>query len=356
MNIRMLRYFCCTVVLSWLVAGCSGKGPSVVDPEINRRAQQSLLAVDRGGAGELVRFSELDSSYAVDEYAAANGEALGKAVDAVYSYGDYLYLHHRDNGSITKLALATRKKAALIEGFPSKGDGQMCSMAFSNSSQGWVVCYGSKNLFHVDTYFGVVADTIALPGNPTCVATSGTYVFVCMENADGTGAIAVIRSNLGGVFTIEKTIALPSPGIFATHTADSRDLVVLTAGNASVKPGVTYIGLTSLDVRFSDDIEAAPLTGYLGKEPTYVAYTRIDNMYVALPDMVVQIPFGARPYEWLTGNYSVIGADPGTDLFYAYAPGSNTIKRLTADQVEIPDLPVPAAIRAIFFLGTNQVR
>lgn len=356
MSQRPFGSFAAAAIVALSLAACSGEGPEVIDPNSDKLAQQSLFGVDKAGSGELMRYNELSGAFTQDEYQAVNGEALGRKVDAIYEHGDRLFLHHRDDGAITKLDLATRKKLALIEGFPAKGDGNMCSMAFSNLSQAWVVCYGSKNLFLVDAVLNVVADTIALPDNPTCVATFKEFVFVCMERADGTGAIGVLRSNSGGVFTIEKTISLASPALYAIPTSDYRDLMVLAAGNAASKPRVYYVGIPELESRFDTEIEAEPLTSYLGQEPTYVAVSGTDNMYLALPASVVQIPYNGFAFEIFSGSFPVIAVDRGSELLYAYEPVSKVVKRRLASGQEIADLSVPAAVRSIFFLGTNRIR
>lgn len=349
-------YFACGLAL--LLAGCSAQGPDVVDPQTNRRAQTVLLAVDKGSSSELYRYNELSDVLTPNDYSSANnGEELGKKVDAIYENDERLFLHHREEGEITMLDFSTRKKIATLSGFPGGVEGQMCSMAFSNYSQAWVVCYNTPKLFQVDQYLQVVADTFDLEGNPTNVGTNGTYVFVSMLQSDGTAKVGIFESNFVN-FSFKKTITLPSPVIYSTPTSDNFEFVLITAGGPGMKPKAHFVRMDNLEISDELEIESDPLTEYVGKEPNFAAYTRDDFLYLALPSMVIQFDVRSRYYnEWYTGYHPIIGVDFATSLFYAYAPGSQVIKRRTAVGEDLADLSVGADVRSIYFLGTNtQVR
>jgi len=357
MNARTLLSCSLVCGLVLVLAGCSGKGPDVVDPGTTQRAQTVLLAVDNGGSGELDRYSELTDALVANDYAAANnGDVLGKVVDGIYENNDHLYLHHRDLGEITVLDLRTRKKLATIGGFPGGVEGQLTSMAFSNISQGWAVCYNSPNLYQIDQDKLVIADTFGLEGNPTNVGTNGRYVFVSTEQKDGTGKLQIFQSNFV-TFGFEKTIALPAPVIFSTPTSDSIEFVVVTAGGVGdARPKIHFIDMETLEITDEMELESDALKGYIGKEPNFAAYTHDDFLYLALPTVVGQVDIRGRYLnEWYGGNYPIIGVDYGSGLFYGYSPGSHTIKRRTLEGEDLPDLNVPADVRSIYFLGTNRV-
>lgn len=349
-------YFACGLLL--LLAGCSAKGPDVVDPHANRRAQKALLAVDKGDGGELYRFSELDDQLTQNDYANANnGEELGKKVDAIYENDERLFLHHREEGEITMLDFATRKKIATLSGFPGGVEGQMCSMAFSNFSQAWVVCYNTPKLYQVDQYLQVIADTFDLDGNPTNVGTNGAYVFVSTVQSDGTAKVGIFESNFVN-FGFKKTLTLPSPVIYSAPTSENYEFVLITAGGPGMKPKAHFVRMDNLEINDELEFESDPLTEYIGKEPNFAAVTRDDFIYLALPSMVIQFDARNRFYsEWYSGYYPILGVDFATSLFYAYAPGSQVIKRRTVMGEDLSDLNVGADVRSIYFLGTNtQVR
>jgi hypothetical protein len=357
MNPRILLSTQLVCGLALLIAGCSGKGPDLVDPETNQRAQTVLLAVDKGGSGELDHYSELTGAITPNSYAAANnGESLGKPIDAIYENNNHLYLHHRDAGEISVLDLRTQKKLSTLSGFPGGVEGQMTSMAFSNISQAWVVCYNSPNLYHVDQDSLVIADTFALDGNPTNVGTNGRYVFVSTEQPDGTAKVHIFQSNFV-TFGFEKTLTLPSPVIYSAPSSDNFEFVIVTAGGVGeTKPKVHFIRMDALEMSDEIELDSDPLTAYIGKEPNFAAYTRDDFLYLALPSMVGQVDVRGRYMnEWYSGSYPVLGVDYASGLFYAYSPGSMVVKRKSVAGEELPDLNVPSDVRSIFFLGTNRV-
>ncbi|HVZ39033.1 MAG TPA: hypothetical protein VHI13_07130 [Candidatus Kapabacteria bacterium] len=355
MNIAALRLFLAALAVVPLIAGCSSEGSTVVDPNADKRAQISLFAVNRSDTGELVRYSELTETFDRNELQRANGMPLDGPIDAIYNFETKLYLHQRDQGMIRVVDLQTRKLLGTVAGFPTKADGRMCSMAFSNASQAWVVCQGSKNLYQVDLHANVISDTIPLPADPTFVGTIGTHVFVCMQLPDSTGQIGIMESNSGGVFTINKTLSVSSPVIFASPSTYATDYFFLTSGTGSGTPAkMYYLNLETLDMLYDLELGIVPLVNYIGMEPTYAAYTRTENLYLALPSAVVQIPFGGYPADWIPGYYPVLAADPYSDLVYAASPDSLQVKRRAYDGTDLPDLTAPASIRSIFFLGVNR--
>lgn len=356
MTLNTLRLASLLAPLALAVVACSGTGPDVVEPGTSERAQVSLLAVDVSGAGALLRHDELGDSLGAELYSAANGAPIGKKIDAVYENSSRLFLHHRDEGSITVLDL-TGKRLGGISGFPTKGDGAMCSMAFSNQSQAWVACYGARDLFQVDAINFVIADTIPMPGVVTNVGTAGVNVFIGIEEADGSGSVVVIHSNDGGAFAIQKTLKVNAPVIYSTIAPSGRDFILLTAGNqGGAKPHLYNVDLESLDILFDAELEAEPLVAYIGKEPNYAGYSNQGLLYLALPAYVAQIGYNGSVQEWLSGTFSVIAVDRSSDLLYACEPGSSVVKRMDIDGNLLPDFTVPGVVNAIFFLGTNRAR
>jgi hypothetical protein len=340
------------------LAGCSGKGPDLVDPNSQNRTETAMILLEQGGNFDLARFDELTGALATGEYAAVNGGNPPGPANALYVYDDAIYLHQLDSGKIDVLDLRTRKQTAAIYGFPFSVGGTLTNMAFSNASQGWVVANGSLNLYHIDLRNNVIADTIPLPANPTHVGANVRNVFVGMQESDGSGTLAIFRSNPAGAFTIEKTLRFPSPVIYSMSTEDSLQFIVLTSGGpGEIKPKLFYIGMGTLDVISQYELEAPPLDAYIGKQPTFAAHTRDEFLYISLPNAVMQVnTLNQFSNEWLTGNHPVVGADYFSGLFYAYDPGANVIRRRDIDGNELPDISVPGPVRDIEFVASSRVQ
>ncbi len=355
MNGRTIAITIAAVAVT-IVAGCSQQGPDVIDPKSLLRTQSALLAIDQGSGGELLRFSEQNGVVSSSEYATANaGTTIGK-IDAIYDQNDRLYLHQRDSGSIAVLDMNTRKQVASITGFPTGSAGALCGMAFSNLSQAWVVCYNSPNLYLVDAVNRVIADTISLPGNPTSVGTSGTLVMVGMQMPDGSGAVAILHSN-SGTLAIEKTIPYPSPIISISASSDGAQSFFLSSGGPAddAHPHFYYLDNGRLEGVGDNELDSPPLTMYIGQEPTYTATTRNDYVYIALPQVVVQVDTHNQVVgEWYPGNYSLVGADYATDL--VYISDGTTMKRKLVDGTELDDVQLPMHARAIHFVSTSKLR
>ncbi len=339
-----------------LVAGCSKQGPDVVDPNAVQRRQTALFAINAGTDGELARYSEEGGLVSAAEYADNNGGERSAPIDAIYEHGDSLYLHHRSTGEISLLNLRTRKKMASIAGFPTGPGIGLNGMAFSNQSQAWVICQGVPTLYLVDAFYHTIAGTITLPGNPTSVATDSSFIFVGMQMADGSGQVGLLRSNPAGPYAIEKTYTFPTPVVYMTRSRDGLTVYLLTAGSASAKPGLYAIDITSLNVTGNIDIDAPSLAPYIGMQPTFAAISRNDFIYVGFPSSVLQIDGPMLTVaEWLPGNYPILDIDPGTDLLYAVAQGSTTVKRLTYDGLQLDDLSIPSTINAIRFVSSTTL-
>lgn len=334
-----------------LLPGCSGVGDQLVDPATNHLTPVSLFAVSTGSGSKILHYSEVTGLLTPDSL------SFDRSIDAIYTHGDRVYLHHRDLGSVTVLDLANRRRVAEINGFPAKGDGQMCAMAFSNSSQAWIACNDARSLFHVDTKFNVIADTIPLPLPASHVGAVDTLVFVCMKQPDGRGLVSILKSNTGGVFDVEHSpqFSVDSPVIYSAPTTNRLDMVLLTAGGPGVAPKMYYINTETLEISFDNPLEIDPLADYIGKEPTFAASSLLDNIYLSTPTAVLQIPYGQAPYEWLPGNYPVIGVDHDTDLLYAFDPESRNVKRINSAAEQLDDIAVGADLRAILVIGSNIV-
>lgn len=348
--------------------GCSGKGDDVIDAQSSDRKEVALLAIGTDGNGSaLMRYDETTATMVADDYLTANGEALDLPIDAMYQSNDKIYLHHRAAGAITVLDVTTRKKLARITGFPSGDDGALCGMAFSNYSDVWVVCHGSKNLYHVDGVNLKLVRAISLPGDPTTVGTSGDKIFVGMILPDGRSQVAVILSTSGTSYPIWKTIDFSEPILHAVGTPEGELMVFLSAGDKGadpnspdddVRPALHYYLLSSMSLDADAPIEAPAMTDYIGREPTYISYTQAYLMYIAAPNGLTLVDTRGRVLVpgWAPGNYTVVGADPYTAYVYAYDADQNVVQRFTPDGEQYDPLTPSAPTRAILFLNSNKVQ
>lgn len=340
------------------MAGCSGKGPDVTDPESLVRRHISLLATDLGnGNAELLRFSEQNGIVTTSDYASNNNsEQLDRPVEGIYDYGDRLYLHHPVDGTITVLDMETRKKLGQINGFPFGVEGKLMSMAFSNLSQAWVVCAGDPKLYEVDQRKMIIAHTLQLPFSPTSVGTVGSKVFVGMYGPDSlSGKVAILSSN-PTVLSIEQTLDFPSPIIYMFPTSDNRQCIMLSAGNQESAPKLYFVDMATRQVVDEYEVFSPSLRSYIGQQPNFAGHTNQDYLYLAVPSAVLQIDaklFSER--EWITGYHPVIGVDYASGLLYAYDPGTNTMRRRTFEDEGLPDVSLPATVKAIKLLGSNRV-
>ncbi len=357
MNIRILQAAFLSVLSAVLLSACSTKGPDIIDPASNERRQVSLFGTDSAGiSAELLLYSEQKGIVSTGDFAQANnGEQLGRAVDAIYENSGRIFLHHRDDGSISVLDLQTRRRLGTIVGFPSGLEGQLSGMAFSNMSQGWVICYGSPNLYEIDQQNIKIAHQILLPYSPTSVGTVKRTVFVGMEGPDKTGKVAVLYSN-PLTLAVEQTLDFPSPIIYMYPTADSTQCIMLSAGGNGTGPKVYYVDVSSLTVVDEYELPTGDLTSYIGREPNYAGYTRDDYLYLALPSMVLQYDTqGFDELEFLPGSYAAIAVDYSSGLLYAYDADRRLVLRRTFEEEELADVAMPASVRAIRFFGSNRV-
>jgi len=355
MNRKIFQSMLAVTVL--LLAGCSSKGPDVIDPNSQERRQISLFAIDNGsGFAELLRFSEQSGIVTASDYATANGgEQLDRPVDGIYDYGDRLYLHHRVDGSITVLDLETRKKAGRIDGFPYGAEGRLTAMAFSNLSQAWVVCHGAPTLYEVDQVNMKIAHTVQLPYFPSSVGAVNRTVFVGMVGPDSTGKVGILSSN-PAVLAIEQTLDFPTPIIYMFPSSDNEQCLMLSAGGNGAGPTIYYVDVATRTVVDEYELDAPPLLGYIGMQPNYAGYTRDDYLYLATPSAVIQYDVQVfSALEWIIGSYPVIGVDSYSGLLYAYDPTANIIRRHTFEDEELPEVGVPQRVNAIRFLGSNRV-
>ncbi|MEO5931909.1 MAG: hypothetical protein ABIR47_18390 [Candidatus Kapaibacterium sp.] len=342
------------------VIGCSSVGPDVIDPKTTERTETSLIAIEKGSGGEILRYSEQSGVVSASDYSNANGGAGLNHVDAVYEQFDSLYLHHRATGQISVLSLKSRKQGSSITGFPIDAAGGFDGMAFSNRSQAWVINYGTDSLYQVDIWANkIVASTnIPLPGKPTCVGTDGRIVFACTELPDGTGRVSFLESNGGGIFPIEKTLDFPSPIVYAAQSYDSTQIFLLSSGGPTddAKPTFYIVNRDGLNPDGSFPIESPGIRSYIGKEPTFAATSRRGYIYLGLPNAIVQVdPVAQTSIDLYPGNFPVIGVDYDSDLLYAYSPGSLAIKRYTNAGEQLSDVTVPGDVSWIKFISTGRI-
>lgn len=360
-----------TALLFW--AGCSGKGPDMIDPAADERNETALLAVDMGGKGEVVHYYEVDGVVDQAEYQTANGEELAVPVDAIYEAYENVYLNSNATGEIVVLDLETRRKLATITGFPTpdgnqNGDtGSLCGMAFSNLSQGWVVAYGSRRLHHIDAQNFVLVGSIPLPGNPTAVTTIDNRVFVAMRNDDGTGSIGVMRSN-DPDFKVDIIARFPRPPFFAEVNSDGEFLIVLIPGaevddpntnEIDTDPRFFVIDMFDYSLDFELPFFSPSLHEYVGRHPNFVDLSKDFYLYLATPEGVKRIDTKSWGVvqDFLPGKaYSVVAADYWTDLVYAVPTDSpTTVERKTKREQTLPSFTVDHPVRSIAFVSTSKV-
>ncbi len=360
-------YIALPLLATLVMAGCSGQGPDVVDPASGSRNQLALIAVDNGDGGELVRYNRSRGIESTSEYTDANGLPLGMAVDGIYeSAYDRLYLHHRAEGTMTVLDVRTRKKVAEIAGFHASADSGLTGMAFSNLSQGWVIAYGAKKLYHVDAVTLSVVDhqTVDLPGYPTSVATSGTAVYVGMQLDDGTGQVAILRSNAGGIFTIERTLSFATPIIYMIADPEGTNMVMISSGgnpagaSAAIRPRVFGIRLGSYEVDYERDLDIPSLFGAIGKQPTYVGISNEAYLYIATSNKVVRVDTRASGQgdDYYFGPTGVIGVDYWTNTLYVYNRAEGSLVPISSDSQELDHVMIEGDVRAMHFITPSKVR
>ncbi len=337
--------------------GCSGKGADVIDPGSSDRKEVAIIAVEKTGGAELMRFNEATSASIPDDYQTANGEALGKNVDAMYAAYDKLYLLHRATGEITVLDAKTRGKLAVIVGFPSGSEGELCGMAFSNSTNAWVVCHGSNQVYLVDIETFKFVRGYPLPGNPTSVGTAQRRVAVGMVMPDGSSQVAVFNSNASPNYPIEETLHFPTPIVHIVGTPDGANLVFLSAGNQAgdAKPTVYYILTSDLHMDMETPIEAGALTEHIGDPPTYAAFTRQNVLYVATSTGLALVDTQQRITlpGWVPGDFDIVGADPFSSFIYLLDPAYGGLRRIAPDGNEYETIQISDPVRAVAFLNSN---
>lgn len=358
------------LLLVLLLGSCSGVGPDVVDPNLSKRTEVALFAVNNDGGGDILRYSESQGSVVTQrDYQDANGSALGVEVDAIYSAYDSLFLVSRATGTITVLDLQTRKLLKQLSGFGVTNGGGLCGLAFSNRSQAWVVSYGTPSVYLIDAYNLSVLPEISLTGNPTAIGTSGTKVYVGMEMPDGSGGLSILSSNAGGAYTVEQTLPLASPPVFIGGAAGGTQAFVLTAGNPGADtaapfddafPEVAILSTNSpVQILARVSLTFCPsLYRRIGKLPVWTSQVYQDYLYLALPIGVVKVDMISASIEeiGLPEEYEAVGADFFSSLVYAMLPDGKTVRRVDADLNILPDLTLPVEARGIRFVSSTRIR
>lgn len=370
MSIVLQRSLAALSCAALLLAGCSGESDKIVDPNIYNRTETALLAVNSGGAGQLIRYSEPNSMLGADEIAPANGGAgLTEPINMMTEAYDQLYLVHRNSGAITVLDLTTRKKIARLEGFDAPSGGGLLNIVFSNQSQAWAVSTGSPKLYQIDAERLTVLAPIPLSGEPTAIGTSGTRVFVGVRDSSGAYRLLVFSSNTGVVPPpLEETLTFPSPIVAIAGVADGQNAMIMTAGGVGLDPfdsaravGPTIYSVgTKAPVGILSEVELpyAPITDRVGKPLTWFIQTRDDYAIAALPGALTQIDVrGLGSYDLAFETFDVLGADYFTGLIYAAASGNPTqLRRFTQEGSELTPLTLPAPVADVQFVNPNRLK
>ncbi len=360
---------------------CGTQGPDVIDPGADERRETALMAVETGSGGEIARFYEVTGGLDQTEYEKANGDPLGLPIDALYeTAGEQLWLHSNQAGKIIVLDLATRQKRAELDGFPAGDTAVLSGMAFSNYSQGWVIAYGSPNVFHVDARNLVRVGTIGLPGNPTAITTNDQYngdlesvsrdnrVYIAIEKEDGTGALATFHSNDQPDFNVTTTVDFPRPPFYIDVNPDGQFLVALVSGEErddpetyeiETDPLLFIVDLLSDEVVFERPFISPSLTDYVGRHPNFASLTEDSFLYLATPEGVMRIDtkaWGQFDNIMPGKSYSVVGADYWTDLLYAVPTDAPlTVERSSKNGGLLDPLTLDNPVRSIRFVSSNRV-
>lgn len=358
------------LLLVLLFGSCSGVGPDVVDPNVNKRTEVALFAVNNAGGGDLLRYSENQGAVVTQhDYQDINGAPLGVEIDAIYNAYDSLFLVSRKTGTITVLDLQTRRFLKQLSGFGVTDGGGLCGLAFSNRSQAWAVSYGTPSLYLIDAYNLSVLPEIPLPGNPTAVGTSGTKVYVGMEMEDGSGQLAIVSSNAGGAYTIEQTLNFATPVVYIGGAAGGTQAFVVTAGSPGADTTTPFDDLfpevailtTNAPVQVLAQFKltfSPSLYRRIGTLPVWTSQVYQDYLYLALPIGVVKVDMISASIEeiGLTEDYEAIAADFFSSLVYAMLPDGRTVRRVDAALNILPDLTLPTAARSVRFVSSTRIR
>jgi len=358
------------ILLPLLILSCSGVGPDVIDPTLNKRTEIALVATNAGGMGEILRYSENQEAVVTEhDFLDANGFSLGLSVDAMYEAYDSLFLLSRESGTITVLDLATRRKLGELTGFGTTPGGGLCGLAFSNRSQAWAVSYGTHSLYLIDAYNLAVLPEIPLPGNPTAVGVSGTKVYVGMEMSDGRGGLAVLSSNAGGAYEVEQVLPFATPVIYVSGSAGGTQAFVITAGgpgpdsadpNDDVFATMAFVGTASpVEILLEFNIDFSPsLFRRIGQPPVWASRVYQDYLFVALPIGIEKVDMisGSIEDTGLREDYEAVGADYFSSLVYGMLPDRRTIHRIDNQNIGLADLTLPADARAVLFVSPSRVK
>jgi hypothetical protein len=353
-------------IVAWL-AGCSGTGPEIIDPGAEDRTQTALVAVAGDQASNIARYYEPEGLVEGREYEAANGVPLDLTVDAMYERDDQVWLNDDSAGTIAVLDLNTREEIGRIEGFPTGDDGHLNGMAFSNLSQAWAIAYGSGEMFHIDARNHVKVRDIALPGEPTGIATVDNRVLIGLQRPDGTGSIGLMHSN-DPEFEVDEIVDLERPPVVVSVTPDDEFLALILPGDSvdnaetpfiDTDPRLVIVDLLNYSIQFDDRFIGPPLLGYVGQQPTFSSSTLDFFIYLATKDGLLRVDtkaWGQVTPLLADQGYSVVGSDYWTDLVYAVPTSDLTrIERVDKKENRLDPVQFSGTVRAIQFVSSNTV-
>ena len=344
------------ILLTVLLFACSGKGPDVSDVGDNSRTQVTMMAIDAETGSELAIVREPDGAATRNAYADANGAPLGRRIDGIFESFDRLFLLHRESASITVVDLGTRQKLAEITGLPTPS--RLNGMAFSNLSQGWVIDYDSRNVYHIDAVNKVLVDTLPIEGRPTSVATIADKVFVASQLDDGSGLVSVFQSNFT-TYRIDRTYRYASPVVYMSTSGTGDAMVLVSAGAGASGPMVHVIKLATMEQSAERALSAPSLSSKIGEMPFFAGVTRENYLYLATEGEIFRVDVKSSrltSQKWQPGTFPIIAADYWSGLLYAYDPAASTVRRFTAGGSELDPVAVPSTLSAIEFVNSTKVR
>jgi hypothetical protein len=365
---KYIFYFISFIILI-ISFGCSGQGTDLIDSTIIDNNELSIFSIDTISNGlvngEIARFNDTRGFISKNDIFKANKTNLVPSIDFIYESYDRLYLHHREEGSISILSLENRKIISKIVGFPQSKDDGICGMAFSNLSQAWVISHNTKKVYLVDVVNHIIAREIDISGYPTCISTLANKVFIGTEY-NGVNKIEIISSNNPN-YEIERFLLLPSPAIYMGKTITNFELenplVVLCSGYTNgEKPRLLYMTFLNngLDIGTNLEIEHPPIDRYVGKEPNFIGISNTNQLYLLGNESILKFDLNSGRnssfYEILTGFFSLVSVDPTTDLVYAFKPENKMLSRSSKNGDVLDDIKITNDVKTIRFVSSNKVQ
>ncbi len=355
------------LVPALLIVACSGEGPQVTDPDAKERNETIFLTTGEA-TSELVRYREATSSAVTGEFQTANGAALGIGVDFLRERYDRLWMVDATTGAIVVASVADRMEIGRINDLPSGPDSAINGLAFSNLSQAWGIAYGAEAVILIDALNVVAVRTIGLPGKPTAIATTDNRVFIGLEMPNGSGAIALIRSNdpdleVSTITTVRRPpihLMVNDDEIHIVGILPGEDADIAGTPEVDTDPSLVVLDLASLETVFNGRFISPNLQEHVGATPVYAADAQDFFIFIATNEGVKRVDtksWGRSVNVTNDGTpYRMVAADFFSELIYAVPSGSPAqIDRFTGTFSRLSPLTMGGPVSAMTFVGTGRV-